>query len=419
MLLLGSNINGIKLPVEIVKENSFLILSYIDDESGFGWSIESIFNTLDDKEKFFLKKTFYLSKKDLYDSLKADCIENRNIKFIIGTLDKDYYKIEKTILDINYNLYFFHDIQIKTKHFISYQDISVFKRIDELKIDQSIYIGGQEQSNLPIEVFDKLIKKFPNKHEVKLYVKARVSGIIKDYLDIPDEADVKYESYLNKKIQSSTKKDSSLELLINAEEKRKYEYLKEKLENMLIEQNKYNYSEKDWQKEFLGIFKLLFPRYITILSDVEIKSPYANSSEKKKLDYLFIDSNGYVDIVEIKKPHDNELLYRSKERDNYVPIKHLSSAVMQTEKYIFYLTRWGERGEEELNKKHLDKIPSGLKIKIINPKGMIIMGRENSFKSEQKQDFEIIKRQYKNVIEIITYDDLIQRIKNQIECLIN
>jgi len=92
---------------------------------------------------------------------------------------------------------------------------------------------------------------------------------------------------------------------------------------------------------------------------------------------------------------------------------------MQTEKYIFYLTRWGERGEEELNKKHLDKIPSGLKIKIINPKGMIIMGRENSFKSEQKQDFEIIKRQYKNVIEIITYDDLIQRIKNQIECLIN
>ena len=74
MLLLGSNINGIKLPVEIVKENSFLILSYIDDESGFGWSIESIFNTLDDKEKFFLKKTFYLSKKDLYDSLKADCI---------------------------------------------------------------------------------------------------------------------------------------------------------------------------------------------------------------------------------------------------------------------------------------------------------------------------------------------------------
>ena len=164
---------------------------------------------------------------------------------------------------------------------------------------------------------------------------------------------------------------------------------------------------------------LLINPYITILSDVEIKSPYANSSEKKKLDYLFIDSNGYVDIVEIKKPHDNELLYRSKERDNYVPIKHLSSAVMQTEKYIFYLTRWGERGEEELNKKHLDKIPSGLKIKIINPKGMIIMGRENSFKSEQKQDFEIIKRQYKNVIEIITYDDLIQRIKNQIECLIN
>ena len=89
---------------------------------------------------------------------------------------------------------------------------------------------------------------------------------------------------------------------------------------------------------------------------------------------------------------------------------------MQTEKYIFHLTRWGEIGEKKLNEKHLDKIPSGLKIKIINPKGMIIMGRENAFELQQKQDFEIIKRQYKNVIEIITYDDLIDRLKRTINC---
>ena len=39
------------------------------------------------------------------------------------------------------------------------------------------------------------------------------------------------------------------------------------------------------------------------------------------------------------------------------------------------------------------------------------MGRENDLNSEQKQDLEFIKRQYKNVIEIITYDSLIGRIK--------
>ena len=84
---------------------------------------------------------------------------------------------------------------------------------------------------------------------------------------------------------------------------------------------------------------------------------------------------------------------------------------MQTEKYIFHLSRWGEKGEDTLNKKYEDKLPDGLKIKIINPKGIIIMGRENDLNSEQKQDLEFIKRQYKNVIEIITYDSLIGRIK--------
>jgi hypothetical protein len=43
------------------------------------------------------------------------------------------------------------------------------------------------------------------------------------------------------------------------------------------------------------------------------------------------------------------------------------------------------------------------------------MGRENNLSVEQKRDFEVVKRKYKNVIDIITYDSLVERLKTTIE----
>jgi hypothetical protein len=39
------------------------------------------------------------------------------------------------------------------------------------------------------------------------------------------------------------------------------------------------------------------------------------------------------------------------------------------------------------------------------------MGRTKGLSQEQVQDFEVIKRKYKNVIDIVTYDDLIERLQ--------
>jgi len=43
------------------------------------------------------------------------------------------------------------------------------------------------------------------------------------------------------------------------------------------------------------------------------------------------------------------------------------------------------------------------------------MGRETGLSSAQRQDFEVIKRKYKNVIDIITYDDLLARIESTLK----
>ena len=43
---------------------------------------------------------------------------------------------------------------------------------------------------------------------------------------------------------------------------------------------------------------------------------------------------------------------------------------------------------------------------------MILLGRDNDFSGEQRFDFEIVRRKYANMIDIMTYDDLLRRLEN-------
>ena len=131
----------------------------------------------------------------------------------------------------------------------------------------------------------------------------------------------------------------------------------------------------------------------------------------KRLDYMLVDANGHIDIIEIKRPHDKSILTQNVYRNNHIPEKELSGTIMQIEKYIFFLNRWGIDGEKTLTKRYQQALPDGFKIKIINPGGIIIMGREDRLTPEQKVDLEVVKRKYKNVIDIITYDNLIHRLE--------
>ncbi|MDM1380983.1 DUF4263 domain-containing protein [Myroides marinus] len=58
-------------------------------------------------------------------------------------------------------------------------------------------------------------------------------------------------------------------------------------------------------------------------------------------------------------------------------------------------------------------MPDNFNIKITGPKGLIIIiiGERKQLINQKKQDFEVVKRKYKNVIDIIAYDNLLQRLK--------
>lgn len=90
---------------------------------------------------------------------------------------------------------------------------------------------------------------------------------------------------------------------------------------------------------------------------------------------------------------------------------------MQVEKYMFHLKKWGRDGEKEILKTRKAELHSNFEIKVTNPQAMIILGRDGDFTNDQKFDFEIIKRKYANIIDIMTYDDLLRRLDNIISMI--
>ena len=94
---------------------------------------------------------------------------------------------------------------------------------------------------------------------------------------------------------------------------------------------------------------------------------------------------------------------------------------MQAEKYLFHLSKWGVKGENILTTKYAPGLPTGMRIRISNPKAIIIVGRDQIggaiMTGSQVLDFEIIKRKYANMMDIITYDDLLRRLNNTITAL--
>lgn len=392
--------------IKFRKENNLLILCYSPTDSS-----EWVHELLNKKESFELKKTFIFTNEDLYEVNKEkeefDFFDD--VEFVLGYLINQYYLINGEKLGINHDVYVSTELNLKKEHFITHNKISIFRKIANL-VNQDICIGGKQANNLPFEEFERLVKSFPNTYEIKKYVNARLSVILRNYFENTPDSVKDYERYMNLK---TSLKGNSLKSIFRDSELNKYILIREKLKNMLSNEIKYN--EKQWQREILEILLLIFPKYILVFEEVKVRDTYNNKD--RKLDYLLIDSAGNVDIVEIKKPFDNSIVTKTQYRDNYIPMRELSGTVMQIEKYIFYLNKWGRDGENWLTEKYKNEMPENFQIHITNPSAIIIMGREVGLSKEQLQDFEIIKRKYKNVVDIITYDDLLNRLNYIIEQL--
>ncbi|MUK62715.1 Shedu anti-phage system protein SduA domain-containing protein [Aliivibrio fischeri] len=382
--------------IKFRRENNKLILSYSSEQPDASW----VFNEMKEKGRVSIVRAFTFTSVDLISSLDngSDVVE-----FHVANKEGKYYRFSKKVLSLKNDLFIDEAVDFNKKFFVAERGISVIPKVDNL-VENSIYIGGDHEDAIPLLIYIELLKSFPNSYELNMYSNARISSILSSYIDTKEDYESKYQKYLNKKV---TQKGEDLSIHFSEFEVFKYNCLLDKLNKMLNDE--VSYSEAQWQEELLQIILLLYPKYIHVFKEARVRDTY--SKKNRFIDYLLVDSTGNIDIIEIKKPFDKCIVTQRTYRDNYVPLKELSGTVMQIEKYIFYLNKWGLRGEDKLTEDYKEKLAPNFKLKITNPSGIIIMGRKKGLSDEQLQDFEIIKRKYKNVIDIITYDDLIERLQ--------
>lgn len=348
------------------------------------------------------------------DLIGHDSKEYSFVLFKIADLitigDKRYYQIKRQILEINYDLFFEESCDISVDSFFTQRKSSIFKIIDEIGVDDKLVIGGATENSISEEEYKRILKSLPSGHELYLYDRARVFATLKNYFTAEKDKEYQFNRYVEKKLLSGNAQKSIDFRKIDIE---RYEYLLKHLKYML--DNEAEYQEPAWQKEILKIIKIIFPKYVIAIRETKILKGIAKKD--KHVDILLGDVNGHVDIIEIKKPYGIELLRKNPYRDNYIPSLALQGAVMQAEKYIFYLMKNGKAAEVSLDKQAEKERTKDYHFKIINPKSIIIMGKTSGLNSEQKDDFEVIKRKYANVLDIISYEDLIHRLEMVIEML--
>ncbi len=154
-----------------------------------------------------------------------------------------------------------------------------------------------------------------------------------------------------------------------------------------------NHSEYKWQKWFKGNSWILGNEFAKILDERKIDI-------KNIPDYLAKAYDGFLDIIEIKKP-DMSFWTNTTDHNNIVPSMDLIKAITQATIYIYDL-------EREMNSDKFQERTQG--IKIIKPRCTLICGKSHDWRDEHHRAYRILNSCYHN-LTIMTYDHILDRAK--------
>lgn len=161
-------------------------------------------------------------------------------------------------------------------------------------------------------------------------------------------------------------------------------------------------SEKKWGEFLEKNLFLVESKYIKIMPELNVVLAGA-----RKVDFGLVDAQGYLDIFEIKKPN-TKLLASNTDRGNYYWSTEAVKAIVQAEKYLFNAERKASSLSEDISRER------GIKVEIVKPRAVVVMGSSVQLEADPKmrEDFRILRMSLKN-IEIVLYDELLDRLKNQ------
>ncbi len=386
--------------IDFMRRGKHLLMRYVPERGDDDWLVGPLQS---DDEIAFSRRCFSI-RREIYrpEAEDADYTMDPCYHFEVGRLVGEYYQIDRRFLGIEYDLYLHESLAFKRTTFVAETNIPIFRGFNDYGFAE-FHIGGDHPDALPRAVFEELLRQFPNTYELKKYARARVSSMIRNYVPLEADFEAQYQRYRERKASARGNQPRNQ---FRAYESDKFAALVKKIEEMLS--GSVGYTERQWQEEILQVIQFLYPKYVRAFREAPVCDSL--SGKDRKVDFLLVDASGFVDAIEIKKPFAECIVTSNRYRDNHVPMRELNGTVMQLEKYLYHLNRWGQAGEIKLNERYAEELPAGFEIKIVNPSGMIIMGRDNALTADQRMDFEVIRRKYRHVVEIMTYDDMLRRL---------
>ena len=419
------------------KKDNQLILCY---ETERDW----LEKKLEDDQDFQIYKTFSFSKKDLIFKDEESPI-GYEYKFVLGEKVQNYFRIDKEKIGANFDLYIDASLSIDQSWFVTssskrsrYQDktgeeksssiygniLYAFKNFykhDKLFIDiDSESTFKDDGFHITQSTYKHFVEIFPTATNVKYQTLSIFTKLLKSELDVVDYEEI-YSRYKSREISVRNKEDIKTEEICK-QEKVKYIYAKDQLLKSLERSAAGEFIHEDeFSKLIAQIFCFLNPKYVKIQTKLNI-SDYTGARANCQADLSLIDCEGNIDLIEVKSPQAYPNLFRKRQyRNHYVPSGELSGAINQLEQYLKCLTKMTT---EEISNKNpaLQNEMGEIKLKAVHPKGYIIFGRDaasfNEDNINQKRlDFELIKNTYKDVVDIITFDELIKRFERIISFL--
>ena len=156
-----------------------------------------------------------------------------------------------------------------------------------------------------------------------------------------------------------------------------------------------NLVENRWQEWFEENTWVLGSEFVRVLDERIIDT-------KNISDFLMEAYDGFLDIVEIKRPEGGIDFWAAKlDHGNYVPSQNLVKAITQSAKYV-------NEVEREANSiKFLNRVDG---VRTVKPRCILIYGRSEDWDREQVESYRRLNSGYHN-LSILAYDHVLARAK--------
>lgn len=230
--------------------------------------IQDILEILRKDEEWHISRTFTVNITHL--RFEDDMLNE--LHFCVGKVLDEYTVIDRDVIGVDHDFYFANSVKLNKRHFVAYRNISVLAKIDHI-VEKDVYIGGSDiKDHIPIETFELLIKKFPKTAELNYYANARIATIVKEFFPHTESCEEKFNKFIERQekslssalqddIQNAFKENAKIELC----------QFREVRANLLELLNRSDsVREEVWQKQIHGLLRLLYPKYIAGVREVQI-----------------------------------------------------------------------------------------------------------------------------------------------------